>query len=83
MTSFGNAASSLSGLMPLNTAIQKRGELLWAIARKKNFINLHSAAFVTDCIRNLVHTYKFCIIPIIARPDKFSYKLDNLEIICQ
>ena len=58
MISFGNAASSHSGLIPLNTAYKKRGELLWAIARKKNFINPHSAAFVTVCIRNLVHTYK-------------------------
>ena len=28
---------------------------------KKNFINLHSAAFVTVLIRNLVHAYKFRI----------------------
>ena len=47
MISFGNAASSHSGLIPLKTAYKKRGELLWAIASKKNFINLHSAAFVT------------------------------------
>ena len=80
MTSFGNAASSHSGLIPLKTAFQKRGELLWAIARKKNFINPHSAAFVTVCIRNLAHTYKFRI----QKPlNNFFYKLDNLEIICQ
>ena len=47
MISFGNAASSHSGLIPLKTAYKKRGELLWAIASKKNFSNLHSAAFVT------------------------------------
>ena len=47
MISFGNAASSHSGLIPLKTSYKKRGELLWAIASKKNFINLHSAAFVT------------------------------------
>ena len=45
MISFGNAASSHSGLIPLKTAYKKRGELLWAIASKTNFINLHSAAF--------------------------------------
>ena len=28
---------------------------------KKNFINLHSAAFVTVLTRNLVHAYKFRI----------------------
>ena len=47
MISFGNAASSHSGLIPLKTAYKKRGELLREIASKKNFSNLHSAAFVT------------------------------------
>ena len=47
MISFGNAASSYGGLIPLKTAYKKRGELLREIASKKNFINLHSAAFVT------------------------------------
>ena len=61
MISFGIAASSHSGLIPLKTAYKKRGELLWAIASKKNFINLHSAAFVTVFGRNLVLAYKFCI----------------------
>ena len=32
------------------------------IARKKNFINLHSPGFVTVFARNLVHAYKFRII---------------------
>ena len=53
--SFGNEASSHSGLIPLKTAYKKRGELLWAIASKKNFINLHSAAFDTVFGSNLVH----------------------------
>ena len=61
MISFGNAASSHSGLIPLKTAYKKRGELLWAIASKKNFINLHSAAFVTVFAHNLVHAYNFRI----------------------
>ena len=61
MMSFGNAASSYSGLIPLPTAYKKRGELLWAIASKKNCINLHSAAFVTVVARNLVHAYNFRI----------------------
>ena len=39
MMSFGNAALSYGGLIP--TAHKKRGELLRAIASKKNFINLH------------------------------------------
>ena len=61
MISFGNAASSHSGLIPLKNAHKKRGELLWAIVSKKNFINLHSAAFVKVFARNLVHAYKFRI----------------------
>ena len=67
MISFGNAASSHSGLIPLKTAYKKRGKLLWAIASKKNFINLHSAAFVTVFARNLVHAYKFSIFQKTAR----------------
>ena len=55
MISFENAASSHGGLTPLKTAYKKRGELLWAIASKKNFIKLHSAAFDTVFGRNLVH----------------------------
>ena len=61
MISFGNAALPHSGLIPLQTVYKKRGELLWAIANKKNFINLHSAAFVTVFARNLVGAYKFRI----------------------
>ena len=67
MISFGNAASSNSGLIPLKTAYKKRGELLWAIARKKNFINFHSAAFVAYFARNLVHAYKFRIFQKLTR----------------
>ena len=81
MISFGNAASSHSSLIPLKTSYKKRGELPWVIASKKNFINLHSAAFVTVFARNLVHAYKF---RIFQKPlDKFFYKFDNPEINCQ
>ena len=56
MISFGIAASSHSGLIPLKTAYKKRGELLWAIASKKDLIvNLHSAAFDAVFGGNLVH----------------------------
>ena len=55
MISFGIAASSHSGLILLKTAYKKKGELLWAIASKKNFINLHSAAFDSVFGGNLVH----------------------------
>ena len=48
MISFRIAASSHSGLIPLETAYKKIGELLWVIAGKKNFINFHSAAFDTE-----------------------------------
>ena len=67
MRSFGNAASSHSGLIPLKTSYNKRGELLWAIVSETNFINLHSAAFVTVFARSLVHAYKFCIFKKISR----------------
>ena len=65
MMSFGNAALSYGGLIP--AAYKKRGELLRAIASKKNFINLHWAAFVTVFARNLVHAYKFRIFQNTAR----------------
>ena len=57
MISFGNAASFHTGLIPLKTAYKKRGELLWARASKKDFINLrmHSDAFDTVFGDNLVH----------------------------
>ena len=55
MVSFGDEASSHSDLIPLKTAYKKRGELLWAIASKKTFINLHSVAFDTVFGRYLVH----------------------------
>ena len=61
MISFGNAASSHSDLIPLKTSYKKRGELLGAIVSKKNFVNMHSAAFVTVFALNLVHDYKFRI----------------------
>ena len=81
MISFGNKASSHSGLIPLKTAYKKRGELLWAIASETHFINLHSAAFVTVFARNLVHVYNFRIFQK-TRLIKFFYKLDNPEINC-
>ena len=67
MIIFGNAASSHSGLIPLKTAYKKRGELLRANASKKNFINLHSATFVTVFARNLVYAYKLRIFQKTAR----------------
>ena len=81
MISFGNAASSHSGLIPLKTVYKKRGELLWAIASKKNFINMHSAAFVTVFARNLSMPTIFALF---KKPlDKFFYEFDNPEINCQ
>ena len=81
MISFGNAASSHqshSGLIPLTTAYKKRGELLWTIVSKKNFVNLHSAAFVTVFGRNLVMTTNFAFFK--TPLDNFFYKFDNPEI---
>ena len=67
MISFGDAASTNSSLIPSKTACKKRVELLWAIASKKNFMNLHSAAFVTVFALILVYAYKFRIFQKTAR----------------
>ena len=67
MISFEKAASSHSSLIPLKAAYKKRRELLWAIASKKNFIYLHSAAFATVFACKLVHAYKFRITQKTAR----------------
>ena len=81
MISFGNAASSHSGLIPLKTSYKKRGELLWAIVSKKSFINLHSAAFVTvlHVIWSIPTNFAF----FKKLLDKFFYKFDNPKINCQ
>ena len=55
----GNAVSSHGGLIPSETAYEKRRGLLWPIARKKNLISLRSASFLTNFVSNLVHAYKF------------------------
>ena len=81
MIRFGNAASSHSGLTPLKTAYKKRGQLPRAILSKKNFSNLHSAAFVTvlHVIWSMPTIFAFFKKPL----DKFFYKFDNPEINCQ
>ena len=75
MVSFGNEASSHSDLIPLKTAYKKRGELLRAIASKKNFINLHSAAFDT-VLCSMPKNFAFFQKPL----DKFFCKFDHPEI---
>ena len=82
MTSFGNTASSHSGLIPLKTTFQKRGELLGVIARKKSFINPHSAAYVTVCMYYIMWSIPTNYALFQKPLDNFFYKLDNLEIIC-
>ena len=67
MISFGKAASSHCGMIPLKTSYKKRGELLWAITSNTDFINLHSVSFVTVFARNLVHAYKFRVNQTIAQ----------------
>ena len=70
MISFGNAAPSHSGLIPLKTtAYLKWGELLWAIASKKNFINLHSAAFVTIFARSIQKNARYIFFNNLANPE--------------
>ena len=78
MISFGNAASSHSGLIPLKTSHKKRGELLWAIVSKKNFINLHSTAFVTvlRVTWSVPSNFAFFKKPLY----NFFYKSENPEI---
>ena len=41
-----NAVSSHGGLIPFETVYEKRGGLLWSIARKKNLVSLRLAAFL-------------------------------------
>ena len=53
----GNAVLSHSSLIPFETVYEKRGGLLWPIARKKNLknlISLRSAAVVSIFIRTLI-----------------------------
>ena len=59
MRSAKNAVSSHSGLIPFETVYEKRGGLLWSIARKKNLVSLRLAALFTIFVCNLVHAYKF------------------------
>ena len=54
----GNVVSSHSGLIPSETLYEKRGEMLWQIARKNSLISLRSAAFFTIFVSYLVHDYK-------------------------
>ena len=53
------AISSHSGLIPAETLYERRGGLLWPIARKGNLITLRSTAFFIIFVCNLVHAYKF------------------------
>ena len=75
MIGFGNAASSHSGLIPLKTGYKKRGELLRAIVSKKNFSNLHSAAFVTVSAFSINHSINFFINLTIPRSIANKYTL--------
>ena len=79
MISFGNAASSHNGLIPLKTAYIKRGELLWTIASKKNFIitclQLLLIQFL-DVIWSMPKNFAFFQKSL----DKMFYKFDNPEI---
>ena len=58
MISFGNAASSDNGLIPLKTSYKKRGELLGAIVSKKNWLvsewgSLYKAYAKFSCVSGL------------------------------
>ena len=81
MISFGNAASSHSGLIPLKTAYKRRGELLRAIVCKKNFLTCIQLFLiqVLEVICSMPKNFAFFQKPL----DKFFYKFDNSEINCQ
>ena len=67
MISFGNVASSHSGFDTIENCVQKKSGIALGDREKNEFYSLHSAGIVTVCICNLVHTYKFRIIPKTAR----------------
>ena len=71
MLRFRSMVSSHNDLIPLKTVYKKRGQLLWAIASEKNFINPDSAAFVTVFAHNLVYAYNKLINPV-NKPCKFQ-----------
>ena len=80
MMSFGNAASSCSGLIPLTTAYKKRGELLRAIASKKNLLT-----YIQLLLLQFLHVIwsmptNFAFFKKLL--DEFFYKFDNPEINC-
>ena len=79
MISFGNTASSHGGLFPFNTACKKEGELLWAIASKKNFINLHFQLLLLQ-FSHVIRSMPTNVTEFKKLLDKFFYKLDNLKI---
>ena len=80
MISFGNAASFHSGLIPLKTAYKKRGELLWAIASKKNLVTCIQLLLIQflEVIWSMPKNFAF----FQKLLDKFFYKFDNPEINC-
>ena len=56
--------------------------MLWAIASKNNFINLHSAAFDTVLARNLILSTPTNFAFFQKPHDKCFYKFENAEINC-
>ena len=62
MISFGSAASCHSGLIPLKTVYKNC--VLYAIASKKNVINLHSAVFATVLARSMLTNFALFTKPL-------------------
>ena len=56
MISFGNAASSHSGLIPLKTVYKKRGELLGAISSKRQLWQVQTP--LSDFLKKTLGTEK-------------------------
>ena len=84
MISFGNAASSHSGLIPLKTVYKKRGELLWTIASKTNFINLHSFLWQSETSHNQGIPNQVPWLGLVSRFqiwDFCGYSLNTLKLI--
>ena len=79
MVSFGNAASSHSGFIPLKTAYKKKEKNCSGQSPvRRILLTCIQLLLLQFFARNLVNAYKFRIIQKTAR--YISYTLDNPEI---
>ena len=78
MISFGNAASSHSGLIPLKTAYKKKGNCSGRSRERRILLTCVQLLLIQfwDVIWSMPENFAFFQKPL----DKFFYKFDNLEI---